>query len=276
MICGPGAAVLRPRRRRLAEPRGERVRRDPRRALARAADGQGPGAPHDPRHRRLDPLVGSAHAAARQALRRRRARPSGPRLHPDRNGRPTSRCPAWRARRRRSSKTLDFAAEGGRRPFGGRGHSRAALPRRRDRAVAARQPQRRLSAVRGRGGLPVSPRSPSSSSSIRSRRGSSPGRPIARRSRTCCAEPDRRSIARGVDLYARLFGNPAHVAGAIGMMANWDLSRMSRDLPKLEPKVVFIVGEDDKAVSSGRRGRARRGHSGRGGRDRPPRRPSGA
>ncbi len=32
------------------------------------------------------------------------------------------------------------------------------------------------------------------------------------------------------------------------MMANWDLSRMSRELPKLEPKVVFIVGEDDKAV----------------------------
>ena len=29
--------------------------------------------------------------------------------------------------------------------------------------------------------------------------------------------------ARGVDLYQRLFSNPAHVAGALGMMANWDL-----------------------------------------------------
>ena len=53
---------------------------------------------------------------------------------------------------------------------------------------------------------------------------------------------------RGVDLYVRLLGNPAHVAGAIGMMANWDLSRMSRELGKLEPKIVFIVGQEDKAV----------------------------
>ena len=56
---------------------------------------------------------------------------------------------------------------------------------------------------------------------------------------------------RGVDFYARLFGNPAHVAGAIGMMANWDLSRLSRDLPKLKPRTVFVVGEDDKAVPPG-------------------------
>ena len=53
---------------------------------------------------------------------------------------------------------------------------------------------------------------------------------------------------RGVDLYVRLLGNPAHVAGAIGMMARWDLSRMSRDLPKLEPKIVFVVGQEDRAV----------------------------
>ena len=54
---------------------------------------------------------------------------------------------------------------------------------------------------------------------------------------------------RGVDFYARLFGNPAHVAGAIGMMANWDLSRMSRDLAKLDTRILFVVGENDKAVS---------------------------
>ena len=53
---------------------------------------------------------------------------------------------------------------------------------------------------------------------------------------------------RGVDLYVRLLGNPAHVAGAIGMMANWDLSRMSRQLPKLASKTVLIVGQEDKAV----------------------------
>ena len=54
--------------------------------------------------------------------------------------------------------------------------------------------------------------------------------------------------ARSVDFYTRLFGNAAHVAGAIGMMANWDLSRMSRDLAKLKTRTLFVVGESDKAV----------------------------
>ena len=53
---------------------------------------------------------------------------------------------------------------------------------------------------------------------------------------------------RGVDLYARLLDNPAHVAGAIGMMANWDLTELFRDLPRLKSKVVLIVGDNDKAV----------------------------
>ena len=53
---------------------------------------------------------------------------------------------------------------------------------------------------------------------------------------------------RGVDLYARLFGNPAHCAGAIGMMANWELNGFSREMRKLAPKTVFVVGENDKAV----------------------------
>ena len=53
---------------------------------------------------------------------------------------------------------------------------------------------------------------------------------------------------RGVDLYARLFHNPGHVAGALGMMANWDLTDLRRDLPGLNAKVLLIVGENDKAV----------------------------
>ena len=53
---------------------------------------------------------------------------------------------------------------------------------------------------------------------------------------------------RGLDLYARLIGNPAHVAGALGMMANWDLSRMADDLPRLRMRVLFVVGANDKAV----------------------------
>ena len=53
---------------------------------------------------------------------------------------------------------------------------------------------------------------------------------------------------RGVDLYARLLHNPGHVAGALGMMANWDLTDLRRDLPRLNAKVLLIVGENDKAV----------------------------
>jgi magnesium chelatase accessory protein len=53
---------------------------------------------------------------------------------------------------------------------------------------------------------------------------------------------------RGVDLYARLLHNPGHVAGALGMMANWDLTDLRRDLRGLSAKVLLIVGENDKAV----------------------------
>ena len=54
--------------------------------------------------------------------------------------------------------------------------------------------------------------------------------------------------ARGVDLYRRLFSNPAHVAGALGMMANWDLDALKREWPRLTTRVALVVGDDDKAV----------------------------
>ena len=53
---------------------------------------------------------------------------------------------------------------------------------------------------------------------------------------------------RGVKLYARLLSNPGHVAGALGMMANWDLTDLRRSLPGLKAKALLIVGQDDKAV----------------------------
>jgi magnesium chelatase accessory protein len=53
----------------------------------------------------------------------------------------------------------------------------------------------------------------------------------------------------GVDLYARLMGHYGHVAGALGMMANWDLETLARDLPKLRLPVALIVARGDKAVS---------------------------
>ena len=53
---------------------------------------------------------------------------------------------------------------------------------------------------------------------------------------------------RGLDLYTRLMRNPAHCAGALDMMANWDLSRMSEDLGRVTCPALLIVGAKDKAV----------------------------
>jgi len=53
----------------------------------------------------------------------------------------------------------------------------------------------------------------------------------------------------GLDLYRRLFARAGHVRGALGMMANWDLDRLHRDLPRLATRTLLIVGGDDKAIS---------------------------
>ena len=53
---------------------------------------------------------------------------------------------------------------------------------------------------------------------------------------------------RGLDLYARLLGNAGHVAGALGMMANWDLDALSRDLKRLRTPLALIVAKGDRAV----------------------------
>jgi magnesium chelatase accessory protein len=53
----------------------------------------------------------------------------------------------------------------------------------------------------------------------------------------------------GVDFYARLMGNHGHVAGALGMMANWDLEALERDLSKMPVPMALIVATGDKAVS---------------------------
>ncbi|MEL6317172.1 MAG: alpha/beta fold hydrolase, partial [Pseudomonadota bacterium] len=54
--------------------------------------------------------------------------------------------------------------------------------------------------------------------------------------------------ARGLDLYERLAKSPAHVAGALGMMANWDLAPLVADLARLEAPVDFITGASDRTV----------------------------
>jgi magnesium chelatase accessory protein len=55
----------------------------------------------------------------------------------------------------------------------------------------------------------------------------------------------------GIDLYARLFSSSAHVAATLGMMANWDLRRLTSDLVGLELPVLLVVGEGDRAVPPG-------------------------
>ena len=55
--------------------------------------------------------------------------------------------------------------------------------------------------------------------------------------------------AQGLDLYRRLFRFPGHVAGALGMMANWNLAALDRDLPRLAVPTLLIVGGTDKAIA---------------------------
>lgn len=52
----------------------------------------------------------------------------------------------------------------------------------------------------------------------------------------------------GRDLYARLMRSPQHVAGALGMMANWDLDRFERDLPRLKLPLLLVAAGGDLAV----------------------------
>ena len=54
--------------------------------------------------------------------------------------------------------------------------------------------------------------------------------------------------AQGMALYGRLVGNPGHAAGALGMMANWDLPQLAHDLPKLKTRLALIVGSNDQTV----------------------------
>ncbi len=52
----------------------------------------------------------------------------------------------------------------------------------------------------------------------------------------------------GVALYARLLGNRAHIEGALLMMAQWTLTGLIADLPKLKTRALFLVGSNDKTV----------------------------
>ncbi len=67
---------------------------------------------------------------------------------------------------------------------------------------------------------------------------------VARLIRQTGSNPD----AVGIALYQRLLRTPSHVAGALGMMANWNLEPLNRDLCRLTPELLLIVGESDLAI----------------------------
>ncbi len=52
----------------------------------------------------------------------------------------------------------------------------------------------------------------------------------------------------GAELYGRLARNPAHVAAALGMMANWDLPGLQRDLKRTPCRVLLLAGALDAMV----------------------------
>jgi magnesium chelatase accessory protein len=55
--------------------------------------------------------------------------------------------------------------------------------------------------------------------------------------------------AQGRALYQQLVSNPGHVAGALGMMARWDLDSLSRELGLLRTPLDLIVGLRDATVA---------------------------
>ena len=52
----------------------------------------------------------------------------------------------------------------------------------------------------------------------------------------------------GMEGYARLFAQPDHVYGALGMMAGWDLPTLRSRLPELRCPLVLVTAADDGTV----------------------------
>ena len=69
-------------------------------------------------------------------------------------------------------------------------------------------------------------------------------RAVERLIRNTGSTPDKAAI----DLYGRLIRCPGHVSAALGMMANWDLHPLVRDLRRLEPHLVLVAGSKDTAI----------------------------
>jgi magnesium chelatase accessory protein len=51
-----------------------------------------------------------------------------------------------------------------------------------------------------------------------------------------------------IALYRRLVSDPAHVAGALAMMANWDLRSLAAELPRLRAPLQLLAAEGDRTL----------------------------
>lgn len=56
---------------------------------------------------------------------------------------------------------------------------------------------------------------------------------------------------RQAGFYARLVRRPSHVGAALGMMANWNLVPLVRDLPRLAVPLHLLVGDRDRTIRPG-------------------------
>ena len=54
------------------------------------------------------------------------------------------------------------------------------------------------------------------------------------------------------DFYGRLAATASHAAGALGMMAGWDLEALQGDLPRLKTPLLLVVGDADAMVPPSR------------------------
>ncbi len=53
---------------------------------------------------------------------------------------------------------------------------------------------------------------------------------------------------QGVAYYTQLISNPRHLAGALGMMSQWDLDSFAREMPRLKVPLAMLVAGNDHAV----------------------------
>jgi magnesium chelatase accessory protein len=54
--------------------------------------------------------------------------------------------------------------------------------------------------------------------------------------------------ASGIEFYGRLVRNPAHVAGVLEMMSQWELAPLERDLARLRTPTLLVVAGNDRTV----------------------------